>query len=199
MSAHALVLEAIIERSRTGRGRAIEVAMFDAMADWMSVPLLHLEHMERETPRCGLSHASIFPYAAFSCADGQIMIAIQSPAEWQRFCEGVLDDGGLATDERFATNPARVSHRLELTLIIERTTTTLTCQQLIEALDSHQIAWGRVSSVAAVAAHDALRRISAAVPGGEFQLPRPVGRTTGLPAVVPALDEHGPAVRREFG
>jgi hypothetical protein len=36
--------------------------MFDGMADWMAVPLLHLEHADRETGRYGLAHASIYPY-----------------------------------------------------------------------------------------------------------------------------------------
>ena len=53
MNAHAAVLEALIARDKTGRGRAIEVAMFDGMADWMAVPLLHLEHEGRETRATG--------------------------------------------------------------------------------------------------------------------------------------------------
>ena len=63
-NAHASILEALIERVRTGRGRIIEIAMFDSMADWMSVPLLHWEHAGRDTGRFGLAHASIYPYRA---------------------------------------------------------------------------------------------------------------------------------------
>jgi itaconate CoA-transferase len=62
MNAHAAILEALIERGRTGLGRAIEVAMFDGMADWMTVPLLHYGHAGRVTGRFGLAHASIYPY-----------------------------------------------------------------------------------------------------------------------------------------
>ena len=43
MNAHALILEALIARGRTGQGQAIEVAMFDGVADWMSVPLVALD------------------------------------------------------------------------------------------------------------------------------------------------------------
>ena len=49
MNAHAAILEALIAREKTGRGQAIEIAMFDGMADWMTVPLLHLEHAQRDT------------------------------------------------------------------------------------------------------------------------------------------------------
>jgi crotonobetainyl-CoA:carnitine CoA-transferase CaiB-like acyl-CoA transferase len=41
MNAHAAIVEALFERERSGRGVAIEVAMFDGLADWMNVPLLH--------------------------------------------------------------------------------------------------------------------------------------------------------------
>src|SRR5690606_28009538 len=108
MNAHAAVLEALLARSLTGRGQALEIAMFDAMADMMNVPLLHLEHGGRDTPRTGLSHAAIYPYGSFSCADGQIVIAVQNPGEWQRLCTGVLGRPDLVDDPRFGDNPGRV-------------------------------------------------------------------------------------------
>ena len=42
MAAHAGVLEALIERGITGRGKGLKVSLFDGMADWMNVPLLYL-------------------------------------------------------------------------------------------------------------------------------------------------------------
>ncbi len=42
MAAHAGVLEALIERGITGRGKGLKVSLFDGMADWMNVPLLVL-------------------------------------------------------------------------------------------------------------------------------------------------------------
>ena len=44
--------------------------MFDGMADWMAVPLLHYEHAGRETGRYGLAHASIYPYRPYACPRG---------------------------------------------------------------------------------------------------------------------------------
>ena len=101
MNAHAAALEALLERERTNRGQAIEVAMFDGMADWMAVPLLHLEYAKRETGRFGLAHASIFPYRPYACSDGRsVIVAIQQPSEWRRFCAGVLRRDDLFADER---------------------------------------------------------------------------------------------------
>jgi crotonobetainyl-CoA:carnitine CoA-transferase CaiB-like acyl-CoA transferase len=55
--------------------------MFDAMADIMSVPLLHHDYGNRATPRIGLSHAAIFPYGSVVCRDGEIVIVVQNPDE----------------------------------------------------------------------------------------------------------------------
>jgi itaconate CoA-transferase len=81
MTAYSAVLEALISRGVTGRGGQVEVAMFDVMADWMTVPLLHLEQAGRPTPRHGLGHAAIYPYGPMSCTDGIVMVAVQSNAE----------------------------------------------------------------------------------------------------------------------
>ncbi len=198
MNAHAAVLEALIARSISGAGAAIEIAMFDAMADWMAVPLLHLEHGQRVTPRAGLAHAAIAPYAAYRCADGEVMISIQSPAEWRRFCVSILGDTALAEDARFATNPLRVANRSALDVIIDAVFSGMSPAALVALLESAQIAWGRVSQIADVAQHKALRTVAAEVTGGSYRLPRPAGRAGDLPTAVPDFGAHTAAIRAEF-
>src|SRR5678809_1657788 len=41
LNAYEAILEALIARSTTNEGAEISVSMFDAMAEWMTVPLLH--------------------------------------------------------------------------------------------------------------------------------------------------------------
>ena len=43
MNAYSGVLEALIERGITGKGKGLKVSLFDAVADWMNVPLLYFE------------------------------------------------------------------------------------------------------------------------------------------------------------
>lgn len=199
MNAHALILEALIARGQTGEGRAIEVAMFDSMADWMGVPLLHWTHAKRNTSRYGMGHASIYPYAPFSCRDGDVIIAIQQPAEWHRFCAGVLENDMLADDPRFADNPARLENRKQLDEIIADVFGKLNCADAIALLETHAIAWGRVSDVPAVAAHPAMRWLDVALPDGTMAaMPRPAGRPPFEPGPVPAVGQHTGLVRAEF-
>ena len=104
MNAYEAILEALIARGRTGEGAEISVSMFDAMAEWMTVPLLH---GEGGVPfkRIGLAHAAIAPYGVFKTQDGaDILISIQNDREWRVLAEKVLGDEALAADPSFATN-----------------------------------------------------------------------------------------------
>lgn len=198
MNAHAAVVEALLERTRTGRGRAIEMTLFDTMADWMSVPLLHYLYGGKVTPRTGLSHAVIQPYSLYDCADGQIVISIQNQAEWRRFCDIVLAQPALADDPRFAVNPDRLANKAALTAEIHAVFRPLTRAAVVERLDRAAIAWGRVSTVPEVAAHPALRQIEVETPGGTFRCMAPPLHRDLDRRAVPALDAHGAAIRAEF-
>jgi itaconate CoA-transferase len=83
MNAYEAILEALIARERSGEGASLSVAMFDCMADWMTVPLL--QHEGGRTPqRANLAHPTIAPYGVFKTRDGaDILISIQSDREWR--------------------------------------------------------------------------------------------------------------------
>jgi crotonobetainyl-CoA:carnitine CoA-transferase CaiB-like acyl-CoA transferase len=198
MNAHAAVLEALIQRQRTGRGAAIEIAMFDAMADMMNVPLLHFHYAARPTPRTGLAHASIYPYGTFACRDGHIVIVIQNPGEWKRLCTGVLGRPDLIDDERFASNPARVLNRTELGVIIADILGSMTRVETIAALERNALAWSNVSTVEDLSKHPALRRIPIEVPGAPAEVVGSPLRREIKGGPVPALGQHTAAVRKEF-
>src|SRR5487761_2042016 len=112
MAAHAGVLEALIERGITGRGKGLKVSLFDGMADWMNVPLLFFEGTGRAPQRLGLAHPSICPYGAFETKDGAlVLIAIQNEREWLEFCAKFLDEPDLPARPGCETNVIRVAHR----------------------------------------------------------------------------------------
>src|SRR5436309_2351645 len=113
MNAYEAVLEAIIARGRTGQGAAVSVSLFDAMADWMTVPLLH--HEGGQSPkRLGLAHPSIAPYGVFNSKDDvPILISIQNDREWRILAAEVMDDTALASDPQFGKLVDRVKHRAE--------------------------------------------------------------------------------------
>jgi crotonobetainyl-CoA:carnitine CoA-transferase CaiB-like acyl-CoA transferase len=202
MNAHAAVLEALIARGITGQGAGIAVSLFDAMADWMNVPLLFFEGTGRAPERVGLAHPSISPYGAFATADGAlVLISIQNEREWAGFCAGVLDQPGLPQREGWRSNTERVANRAMVDAHVATVVARLTRAEAAARLDAAGTAYGFVNDVAAFARHPALRRIEAATPNGPISLAAPAARITGVarPAGrVPALDEHGAAIRAEF-
>ena len=203
LNAYGAILEAVLGRQRTGRGSGIRVSLFDGMADWMTVPLLHLEHGGRAPARTGLSHAMIAPYGAYPVGDGgQMVIAIQNEREWARFCEAILGDAALATDARFAGHPARLANRSEMDPLITAAFAQHTMETLADALSEAGIAFGRLNEVAGLSAHPQLRRAQVETPAGPVDIVAPPARhDAGDRSLrpVPALGEHSEAIRGEFG
>ncbi len=115
MSAHAGVLEALLRRTITGRGSALEVSLFDAVAGWMNVPLLYFEGTGSAPKRLGLAHPSICPYDAFATRDShQVLILIQNEREWASFCAAILGMPELPQERGWENNTARVANRFEV-------------------------------------------------------------------------------------
>jgi crotonobetainyl-CoA:carnitine CoA-transferase CaiB-like acyl-CoA transferase len=188
----------LLERGQTGRGKAIEIAMFDTMADLMSVPLLHHDYAHHDTPRVGLRHAAIYPYGAFACADGELVAVVQSPQEWVRFCAMVLQRPDLADDPRFSNNRARVVNRVALDAIIGPVFAAQKQAGMIAVLEGADLPWSRVSTVPDLSAHPALRRMEGSVAGGSFSGAVSPLRRDLVAGPVPELGEHTDLIRAEF-
>jgi itaconate CoA-transferase len=201
MNAYEAILEALIARERTGDGAELSISMFDAMADWMTVPLLQ---QEAGVPpqRMGLAHTSISPYGAFESRDGvDILISIQSDREWRVLAEQVLGDAALAADPDFATNVERVKRRAETDGRVGKVFAALEADALEQKLAAADIAFARVNSPAELARHPHLRRITIGTPSGPVSYPAPAERSAGATrryGPVPAIGQHTDKVRAEF-
>ena len=201
LNAYEAVLEALIARSRTGEGAEISVSMFDAMAEWMTIPLLNQEYGS-PFKRVGLAHPTIAPYGVFKTRDGaDILIAIQNDREWRVLAEKVLGDAALGADERFATNPQRNGNRAETDAVVAAVFARHDVEPLMAMLEKADIAFARVNDSALLSKHPHLRRITVDTPSGPASTPAPAplqageARTYGR---IPALGEHTEMVRREF-
>jgi crotonobetainyl-CoA:carnitine CoA-transferase CaiB-like acyl-CoA transferase len=191
-TAQSAILEALVRRYNTGEGADIRISMFDVMADWLAVPLLHQDG-GRPPKRMGLAHPSIAPYGAFTTADGkQVLVSIQSEREWVAFVTKVLRDEALLTDPRLTGNVQRVANRELTDSCVAGVFARLSEAELRERLTQADIAFATINDMAGLSAHPHLRRISVDTPAGPVSCPAPapifVGeeRTYGP---VPALGE----------
>lgn len=191
------ILAALVQRGRDGRGRLLKVSLFDSIAEWMSVPLLQAKH-QGHFFRSGRYHNSIFPYGPFPCADGEVALAIQNDAEWERLCVAVLGRPELAHDERYEHNEGRHAHRAELDLVIREAFGSKTRAQLAESLAAAGVPFGENRTVEDAVAHPELvergRWGRFASEAGPVELLRsPFDSDSGWPTPprgVPGLGEH---------
>lgn len=202
MTAHAAILQALIARNRSGRGRSIQVSLFDSIADWMNVPLLQFIYGEQEPTRSGVSHPTIAPYGAYTTADGvHIILAVQNEREWELFCKGFLGAPELTRDPRFADNTARVINRHAVDACVNARFTTLSAIEATQLLVQSDIAHGRLNGIRDAAVHPHLRFLQVDTPAGEIRIVAPAAGIVGeLQSLrrVPGLDEHGRSIRAEF-
>ncbi len=192
------ISQALLRRFRTGVGAHLALSLFDSMAEWMTVPLANAE-AGAPPGQAGLAHPSIAPYGAFETADGALLLlAVQSDREW-RALAAAMGREALGGDPRFASNGARVANRAATDAAVADWIATLPRDAARAALEGARIAAGQVSGLEDLAAHPALRRRGQPVPGGVASLPDSAIRADWVaPRPVPALDEHGPAIRAEF-
>lgn len=112
------ILAALHERSRSGRGQHIDLALLDAqVAGLANLGMNFL--CTGEVPRpLGNAHPTIVPYQSFPTADRPLVLAIGNDAQFRGLC-GALGVPAWADDPRFSTNAARVAHRAELVARLE--------------------------------------------------------------------------------
>ena len=205
VTAYHSILAALINRGRTGEGDNIEVAMLDAMAEWMGFPMYFAMDGASPPPRSGAGHATIYPYGPFETSDGGVMLGLQNDREWAAFASDVLCRPDLAGDPRFKGNAGRADHRDVLEPLIVATFADLTTEEAIARLDLAGIGTARISDMAALWAHPQLKARDRwgemGSPVGPLPALKPISGDGWEPRLdpVPALGEHTQRILAEFG
>ena len=202
MNAHSSILQALYHREKTGKGSAIEVSLFDGMADWMNVPYLQTVYGSRSFKRVGLSHPSIAPYGAYVSKCGKkILISIQNEREWIQLCSSVLMLHDLSKDERFNKPTSRVKNRIALDQIISNEFIKYNKDLLLERLRRGKIACGVLNSINDLENHPQLRKVKCIIGGEEVELIAPPSIIEGEEnkiSKIPNIGENSINIRKEF-
>jgi itaconate CoA-transferase len=202
---YSSILAALFDRHRTNLGQRIDISMLECLTEWVMPPLYVWEGTGKSPARAGLRHNMIVPYGAYACADGDVMLAVQSDREWRRFCEGVLAMPAVVRDARFVTNAQRVVHRVVLEQIIEDAFRGRSRAEVATLLEHADIPTGIVNDIPGVAAHPQLaargRWATVQTPTGVIPAlipPHNLGRAPARMGAVPALGAHGLEIRAEL-
>ncbi|GHE04021.1 carnitine dehydratase [Defluviimonas sp. 20V17] len=200
-TAHAAILEALIGRGIHGRGADIRISMFDVIADWLAVPYLHAK-AGKPPKRIGLAHPSICPYGVFTTLDGaHLLIAIQNEREFASFASRVLGDPDLPCDPVFASNNARVAHRVKVDATVAARLGERTRADVVQALLEADIAFADVNDLSGLIDHPHLTRATVETATGPQDLPAPAAAVDGTRRIgsrVPGLGADTSTIRAEF-
>ena len=163
------VLAALYQRERTGRGRHIEMALFDCGLMITAYYGLEALLMGEDPPRFGNAHPSIVPYGVFDAEDGPLVITVGNNSQFARFCTDVIERPDLAADERFKTNILRSANRAVLLPELHAELAKRPRALLLEKLTAAGIPCGEVLGLL-----DALRSKRATEAGLVTRQPHPV-------------------------
>ena len=138
---------ALYERTRTGRGRYLEVALLEAALAGLANLAANAVTAGGAPVRVGNSHPSICPFEAFPTQAGEIVLAVGNDRQFARLCREVLGQPELAEDPRFVDNPSRVAHRGELRAALEERLRTKPAAHWVDACRAAGVPCGPVQDV----------------------------------------------------
>ena len=183
MYAAQAVLAALFRRERTGKGRHIEMALYDCglmITGYYGLDAMLLGH---DPQRYGNAHPSIVPYGMYDAADGPLIIAVGNNAQFDKFCRQVVMRPDIVEDPRFATNVERARNRLTLLPVMKELIASFPRDVLLQRLSAAGIPCGRVAGLHEALTSERTRR------GGLLQeMPHPVAGSTHVFAPPYRLD-----------
>jgi crotonobetainyl-CoA:carnitine CoA-transferase CaiB-like acyl-CoA transferase len=146
------ILAALHERTLTGRGRLIDISLYDGLIGMLGYFTQLAFITGEDPPPMGSSHPNIVPYGSFPASDGSIIIAVLSESFWGKLCDA-LERPDLGRDPRFSTPTERRDRRDEVDRIIAEVTRTRTVAEWQERLTSFDVPHAPVLGVNAALAH----------------------------------------------
>jgi CoA:oxalate CoA-transferase len=200
------ILAALYDRERSGKGRKVELSMFDAMLNLLSyIGTIWLTKGELPKPP-GSAHEYSVPWQAFQASDGYLVVATRQEIFWRKLCEA-LGQPALADDPRYATNPARVENRATLIPRLEAIFRTRTAADWLKQLRAAEVPAAPVNNLDAAFAEPPVAARQMIVEYdhpevGKVRLPGNPIKMSGMEGTIsnpaPRIGEHTDAVLGEL-
>jgi len=137
---------ALIHAIRTGQGQHIDMALLDVQSAVLANQNMNYLISGRPPVRLGNAHPNISPYEVVPTADGFLILAVGNDGQFKRLCK-ILGIDAIADDERYATNKARVAHKLDVRQIVSTETLKWMKRDLLTACESNAVPAGPINSI----------------------------------------------------
>jgi len=136
---YAGIMTALYERTRTQRGRLVEVSMQETAYPTLASNIGLLHRNDGEVPtRVGNRHGglALAPYSVYEASDGHIAIVCATERHWQNIL-AAMGREDLRDDARFSTNQCRVQYIDRTDAFVQTWTRTLTRAALFVLSSQH--------------------------------------------------------------
>ena len=200
------VLAALNHREQSGLGQHVDLALLDVQVACLANQAMNYLTTGVAPKRMGNAHPNIVPYQDFPTADGDIILTIGNDGQFRKFAEAA-GHPEWASDDRFASNKARVAHRKELIPLIRQVTVFRTTAEWVALLEQAGVPCGPINDLAQVFADPQVQ-----ARGLRLDLPHPLAgsvpqvaspiRLSETPVeyrkAPPVLGEHSEAILQEL-
>jgi succinate---hydroxymethylglutarate CoA-transferase len=199
------ILAALNARHGSGRGQKVELSLFESALHMLVNVASNVLVSGRGGGRFGNGHPSIVPYTTYTAKDAMMALAIGNDTQFAK-CAAVLGHPEWADDPRFATNRARVEHRLLVDGAIAEALAADIADNWLAKLKAAGVPCGRINSVAEALADPQTQaremiKTMEHPTVGDLKLVGPPYKFSGTPASVrrppPTLGEHTDEILRE--
>jgi crotonobetainyl-CoA:carnitine CoA-transferase CaiB-like acyl-CoA transferase len=187
------ILAALVQRSRTGEGQHIDMALMDVATSIMANQAMNYLATGTAPQKMGNAHPNLAPYAVFDCADGWIILATGNDGQYRRLCT-LLGLPDMAEAAEFATNALRVANRAEMTRRLTEATLRFKKTDLLAACEAEGVPAGPINSLDEVFADpQVVARGMQITPDGIPGVRSPMtfsGASLALDRTAPKLGQH---------
>ncbi len=146
------ILTALLERQSTGRGRIVDVSLFETATCWVSLLAAQYLASGQMAGKQGSGAPGIVPYKGYVTSDGEILVSAGSDSLFRKVA-GAVGHPEWADDPRFIDNPARVANQQLLYRLLDDILATRSTADWVDAFEAVGVPCSPINDIAQMVAH----------------------------------------------
>ncbi|MEL6648989.1 MAG: CoA transferase, partial [Pseudomonadota bacterium] len=194
------ILAALFQRTRTGRGTVLDIAMYDAVYSLLTTSHALYFYADRLPERVGNRHPLSTPFGCYATCDGLVAIAVLTPAQFARLAT-LIGHPDLPEDPRFVTDEVRTQNEPALKALIEAWSGTQSTQAAMVALAEIELPSAPIWDLGQASTSDHAKARALVRGGARPVVGQPVwfdGEKPVAPRPAPELSEDADYVLRDL-
>lgn len=188
---------ALYDRERTGRGREVDVSLYEPLMFILGDAVLRYSVSGYISQRQGNTSGAASPRGIYEAKDGRwLSIAASAQSIAMRLFDA-MGRPDMKTDERYATNSARMKNNEELQQIVRDWVGSMPREQVLDILDEHEVVAAAINDSSDIASDPhflerTLRQVAGTVLGDDTLVPGPIMHVEGYEGPdYPGVDRIG--------